>query len=400
MKPINQVFLNIIKAYFHDQTLTDQNIDSKEIYQMALKHNLVPICYEVLRKNPQYQLPLEFMQTAIGQVVSQQQRTEQFLFIYQKLLDAGIKPLILKGLVCRELYPQSDYRLSSDEDIWIQPQDFERCYRIFIDNHYYCQNEQLMNNKDFLAKVQTINVTNNVLTVEIHLNLFGTEDKLHEEMNTYFADAFASAITMPVNDQVIYTPDPTKHYLFLIFHMYKHLISSGVGIRQVLDVLIYYQHYQNEINHKQLQHILRSLKIDQLYLAIMAIGQQYFGFENLPNTKKIKNIEALTENLISNGCFGLTDTTQTYSLLYLTVLSRKQYASTLKTIFQMIFPSKEYLGNRYPALQKKPQLYLWFAFKRICSFIKKILTGELNPFKAFSLGKKRSKILKDYDVFK
>lgn len=400
MKPINQVFLKLIKAYFHSETVTIQNINIDEIYELALKHNLVPIIYEVLRKNSHYQLSLEFMQTAISQVVSQQQRTEQFLSIYQKLLDANIKPLVLKGLVCRELYPQSDYRISSDEDIWIQPEDFERCYQIFIDNHYTCQNKQLMNNKDFLAKVQTINFTNNILTVEIHLNLFGTGDKLHEVMNTYFTDAFASAIPMTVNDQIIYTPEPTKHYLFLIFHMYKHLISSGVGIRQVLDILIYYQHYQNEINHKQLQHILRSLKIDQLYLAIIAIGQQYFGFETLPNAKKIKKIDALTENMINNGCFGLTDTTQTYSLLYLTVMSRKQYASAIKTVFQMIFPSREYLGNRYPVLQKKPQLYLWFAFKRICSFIKKILTGELNPIKAFSLGKKRSKILKDYDVFK
>ena len=65
MKSNNQVFLDIIKAYFHDHTITDQDIDIKEIYQTALKQNLVPIICESLRKNTQYPIPAQFMQTAI-----------------------------------------------------------------------------------------------------------------------------------------------------------------------------------------------------------------------------------------------------------------------------------------------------------------------------------------------
>ena len=400
MKPINQVFLKLIKAYFHNETVTIQNINIDEIYELALKHNLVPIIYESLRKNTQYPIPAQFMQTAISQIVGQQQRTEQFFAIYQKLLDANIKPLVLKGLVCRELYPQSDYRISSDEDIWIQPQDFEQCYQIFIDNQYNCTNKQLLNNDDFLQTVQTINFSNNILTVEVHINPFGTHDKLHQKMNSYFKNAFSSAVSMNINHQIIYTLEPTQHYLFLIIHLYKHFISAGVGIRQVLDLFIFYQHYQNNIDHKQLESILKSLKIDQLYLAIITIGKQYLGFENLPATKIIQHIDTLTENLISNGCFGTHDMTQAYSSIYTRIITRNKNTSVLKTIWQMIFPSVEDLGLRYPILQKKPQFYLWFALKRIFSFIKKIFTGQIKIFKLFSIGKKRSNILKDFDVFK
>ena len=51
MKTINQVFLKLNKAYFHNETVTIQNINIDEIYELALKHNLVPIIYESLRKN-------------------------------------------------------------------------------------------------------------------------------------------------------------------------------------------------------------------------------------------------------------------------------------------------------------------------------------------------------------
>lgn len=66
----------------------------------------------------------------------------------------------------------------------------------------------------------------------------------------------------------------------------------------------------------------------------------------------------------------------------------------------MLFPPAKQLSIRYPKLKEKPSLYPWFALKRICNFSKKIITGKLNPLKAFSLGKKRTKILKDMDVFK
>ena len=132
----------------------------------------------------------------------------------------------------------------------------------------------------------------------------------------------------------------------------------------------------------------------------MQIGKKYLGFNLIPNDQVINNIDELTDNLIENGCFGTNDVNQVYSSLYTTVSSRNQDTSLIKNIFTMLFPPAKQLSIRYPKLKEKPFLYPWFALKRICNFSKKIITGKLNPFKAFSLGKKRTKILKDMDVFK
>ena len=400
MKNTNQVFLNLLCAYFQNQTVVDIPTDLGALYDLAFKHNLVPIIYEILRKNDDFNPSSnKFMETAINQIVMQQQRTEQFLNIYQKLLAANLKPLVIKGLVCRQLYPQSDYRCSSDEDIWVKPEDFNNCFQVLTDNNFRCTNKQLITD-DFLNTVQTINFTNNILTIEVHINPFGTLDALHKQMNSYFKDAFDTSISIKVENQLIYTLEPTKHYLFLIIHLYKHFISAGVGIRQVLDILIFYQHYQKDIDNNQIKTILKLLHINNLYDAIMQIGKKYLGFNLIPNDQVINNIDELTDNLIENGCFGTNDVNQVYSSLYTTVSSRNQDTSLIKNIFTMLFPPAKQLSIRYPKLKEKPSLYPWFALKRICNFSKKIITGKLNPFKAFSLGKKRTKILKDMDVFK
>ena len=400
MKNINQVFLNLLCAYFQNQTVAEISPDLGALYDLAFKHNLVPIIYEVLRKNDDFNPSSnKFRETAISQIVMQQQRTEQFLNIYQKLLDANLKPLVIKGLICRQLYPQSDYRCSSDEDIWVKPENFNTCFQALIDNNFRCTNKQLITD-DFLNTVQTINFTNNILTIEVHINPFGTLDNLHKQMNSYFKDAFDDSIIIKIENQIIYTLNPTKHYLFLIIHLYKHFISAGVGIRQVLDILIFYQQYQKDIDNNKIKTILKALHINNLYDAVMQIGKKYLGFNLIPNNQTIKNIDKLTDNLIENGCFGTSNLNQVYSYFYPTISTRNQDNSAIKNIVTILFPPIKQLSIRYHKLKEKPSLYLWFALKRICNFFKKIITGKLNPFKVYFLGKKRTKILKDMDVFK
>lgn len=400
MKNINQVFLNLLCAYFQNQTVAKIPPDLGALYDLAFKHNLVPIIYEVLRKNDDFNPSSnKFRETAISQIVMQQQRTEQFLNIYQKLLDANLKPLVIKGLICRQLYPQNDYRCSSDEDIWVKPEDFNACFQVLIDNNFRCTNKQLITD-DFLNMVQTINFTNNILTIEVHINPFGTLDNLHKQMNSYFKNVFDDSIIIKVENQIIYTLNPTKHYLFLIIHLYKHFISAGVGIRQVLDILIFYQKYQKDIDNNKIKTILKALHINNLYDAIMQIGKQYLGFNLIPNNQTIKNIDKLTDNLIENGCFGTNNLNQIYSSIYTTAATRNQDSSAVKNIVTILFPPVKQLSIRYPKLKEKPSLYFWFTLKRICNFFKKIISGKLNPFKAFFLGKKRTKILKDMGVFK
>ena len=65
----------------------------------------------------------EMLQRQTIAVVGQQaRRTQLFLQLYRSLLDAGLKPLVLKGIVCRSLYGDlADYRPSVDEDFYIPP---------------------------------------------------------------------------------------------------------------------------------------------------------------------------------------------------------------------------------------------------------------------------------------
>ena len=53
-----------------------------------------------------------FKRRIVQQVMIQTMKTSEFLQLYRFLAEAGIRPLVVKGIVCRELYPNPDYRAS------------------------------------------------------------------------------------------------------------------------------------------------------------------------------------------------------------------------------------------------------------------------------------------------
>ena len=66
----------------------------------------------------------------MGQTAAQIRRTQAFAAVYQDLLIQGIRPVVVKGLVCRELYPSPEQRISGDEDLLLDPESFFRCVKL------------------------------------------------------------------------------------------------------------------------------------------------------------------------------------------------------------------------------------------------------------------------------
>lgn len=55
----------------------------------------------------------------------QTMRTNEFLELNKKLQAAGVRPLVVKGIICRNLYPQPDYKQSGDGDVLVPAEQFE-----------------------------------------------------------------------------------------------------------------------------------------------------------------------------------------------------------------------------------------------------------------------------------
>lgn len=74
--------------------------------------------------------------------------------------------------------------------------------------------------------------------------------------------------TLGINDGLI----------FITLHIITHFLIQGVGIRQLMDVLLYMSHYKNTIDWLRYNKLLEYLKYNRFMDNVVGIGVKHLGF--------------------------------------------------------------------------------------------------------------------------
>ena len=83
---------------------------------------------------------------AMQSILQQVSRTARFLSDEKELTQLGVQPLVMKGIVCRNLYPKPDLRPSGDEDLLIPEKDFSAVDAYFMRKGFVRDKETAMPN--------------------------------------------------------------------------------------------------------------------------------------------------------------------------------------------------------------------------------------------------------------
>lgn len=391
-------FLQLIRFFLKDipPRLRQPNWD--EIYSLASLHNLVPVVYDAARELPEFSdapvsLREKFRQTTIYQSSTQFLRTEMLFSVYDAFLENGLKPLLLKGLICRNLYKSPDLRVSCDEDLWIQKEDLEKYDNLLKGLGYQPDLEDL---KEKLDEVQELTYSNGTLSLEMHINPFGTENELRVRMNRLFDHSYEKSVRMEIQGHTIYTLNATEHFLFLFTHLFKHFLLGGVGIRQILDQLLFLETYRSEIDFERINDGISELHGQTFYAAILNLGVKYLGFTAIAAPPLTKELEPLIDDLIESGCFGNHSKAQHYSAAY--ILAESTQEDTKRPgIITLLFPPASRIYYSYPFLIRRPWLLPAAWFLRFIKFGKELMRSDKTLVNdSIRRGKKRISLIKKY----
>lgn len=123
MQHTQQLFLEALKAALkNEQVEWNNKLEAQEwmdLFRMAEVHQILPMIYEAVYRSPAAgQADPQILAPAKAQmvrtVIMQTQKTGEFEPLYRYLRESGICPLVVKGIVCRNIYPNPDYRISGD----------------------------------------------------------------------------------------------------------------------------------------------------------------------------------------------------------------------------------------------------------------------------------------------
>lgn len=413
MNKVSRLFLKALKASLQSEKVSwDQEISKEEwnaLFLLSQKHQVLPMIYEAVYDCPSVQvLEPEIRQLWKSQIIRavmlQSIKTEEFVRLYRTLSEKEISPVVVKGIVCRNLYPNPDHRVSGDEDLLICETEFLKFHDEMLKNGM-----ELVDPEENIAEEYEITYgrKGSPIMIEAHKTLFPPQSEAYGEFNRYFEGVWNSRKMLEIFETKIRTMEPTENLFYLICHAFKHFLHSGFGIRQVCDIILFANAYGNEVRWEEVLEQCREIHAEKFTAALFKIGEKYLVFDpkKAGYPKKWQEVQVdeslLLLDLLESGIFGDASMSRKHSsnITLHAVSAEKRGKNNSFSVLKTVFPSAEDLKGKYGYLEKRPYLLPAAWAQRMLTYQRETQKIKDNQaLDAVKIGNQRIELLKYYDI--
>ena len=413
MEAVQELFLQAMKASLENKKVTwETALEDQEwlaLFQLAEAHHVLPLIYDAVyccpaAQNSEGELFVPFKKRTVQMVMLQTQKTSEFLRLYEKLRAAGVKLCIVKGIICRNIYPNPDYRISGDEDILIPAEQFPLCHEAML-----AYGMTLSEPEQDINEVYEVpyGKQGSPIYIELHKSLFPPESEAYGDLNRFFEGVTERLIEVPVQGSMISTMDYTDHLFYLICHAFKHFLHSGFGIRQVCDIILFANAYGDEIDWARIVKNCREIRAELFAAALFKIGEKYLSFDAdkacYPAVWRELDVDesAMLNDLLDSGIYGGANMSRKHSsnITLNAVSAQKQGKKSGNHVLKTVFPPAKALEGRFPYLKEHPYLLPVAWANRLMRYQKELhQTAGNDAAESIRIGNERIELMKQYGI--
>lgn len=364
MKPVETLFCQIMEYSLHSEKIlppeTKDAISSSlpELIQYSKRHGTLTSLYTCLCR---LAISLSSQEASFFQatVTAYAKGTYQMISFTQKVVSllkqASLPYYLLKGVSLLSLYSPFECRRFGDVDILIpDPAVRKKAHELLL-SHGFTQISNLADHHweyTFSQHGHTflLEVHNAVIESQENTAFNQTIQEIFQKVpyeKGYFAPADLSFSTLPV----------TYNGFYLLLHMLHHFLSSGFGIKLLMDWCLYLEQFHSSMDIPLFQNLLKKTGLEGFYSAMTLLCKNYLGLSKeclvipIQTSYSQKYLEELMAELLDAGEFG-TDTT-----VRMPVVSQEQrhfyYFHQIHLQMKHRFPKKSHYGFLWP--------FLWIA---------------------------------------
>ena len=239
-------------------------------------------------------------------VAYENERLKAILKLLLRFSEKNIPFALLKGCSLAALYKVPELRESADTDIYVGKK-FEKSAIDLL------KKEGVSIKKRVPSQHESIAWHNAIGTIELHAFLFREEDrkawfgrsKMFSEEISGFCD---QKIANNENRSVL---NHQTNAEFLCLHFIKHFIREGIGIRNILDIGVFFYAYADAIDYAKLWKLLESLNYDTVIQAVLNVCVKYFKMDasRFAGYKMLSNdvVESFLNDVETGGYLGRND---------------------------------------------------------------------------------------------
>ena len=284
----------------------------------------------------------------------------------------------VKGYVLKYQNPRPDMRVMADIDILFKDEKTSEVKELLLGMGF--ELKSAVGNQDVYYKKPFMNI-------EMHRSLVIRESPYYD----YFSQVWERA-KLKSGSKYVYELSLEDFLIYTMAHLAKHYMAAGTGIRSIIDIWLYKERYQNEMNWEYVDAELEKIKLLALTRNICGLCDVWFR-----GAESNDLYEEIGDFIVSSGVYGLAQRSQLASLLKNAGPTRNITLGKYHYILQLIFLKPANMKIIYPVLNEYPFLLPLFwvhrGFKSI--FFKRNSTLKILD-NAFSLDNESVNNLADF----
>lgn len=328
-----------------------KEVDWKELYAIAQKQALLGVLFYGIQRLPKELAPEQklLMQWMVMAEQIRKQNIRLFLDsvkICQNFENEGFSNCILKGQGNALLYPDPYMRTPGDIDIYLS--GGRRKIMKYVDQ--VCPNQVMRyHHVDFPVMKTAIEVhfTPSYMFCPIHNRRMQKwfEEVMDEQCN--------HRVSLPDGYGEIHVPQVSFNVIYILSHLYRHIFTEGVGLRQLLDY--YYVLISDDLLliRDSVQKDLKHLGLWKFAQAVMFVMKEVFGLSEDRMIAPMDEREGrfLLDEIMRGGNFGQYDDR----------MGSKVGESKMHRYFRMNFRNLRFVKHYPTEALSEPLFRTWFA---------------------------------------
>ena len=260
------------------------------LYKYSEQQQLSAVVYSQCKEF----LPLsgtKFMNAYAAAAYAYIKRSDELKRISEAFNSHNIDFFLVKGPVISQYYAWPALRTMGDVDIVVHAEDRQRAHELMTELSFKTAAK---------AQDREWQYYKNGLEYELHDRLIYEEISNRDHIEAFFQDPWQY-----VNNGEL---DPSYHFLFLLVHLRKHFMNSGVGFRQFMDLALMAQK-EERLNWPWIEECLGALELLPFATTCFGFIKRWFDI-TIPLPVKIPDdvfYEETTERIFAGGVFGFYD---------------------------------------------------------------------------------------------
>lgn len=346
-----------------------KEVDWKELYAIAQKQALLGVLFHGIQRLPKELAPEQklLMQWMVMAEQIRKQNIRLFLDsvkVCQNFENEGFANCILKGQGNALLYPDSYMRTPGDIDIYLAGGR----KRVMQYINKVCPNQVMRyHHVDFPVMKTAIEVhfTPSYMFFPIH------NSRMQKWFEEVMGEQCNHRVSLPDGYGEIHVPQVSFNVIYILSHLYRHIFTEGIGLRQLLDYYFVLVKWHTDLTNltdsnkslpqmtqintdlDTLRHELKYLGLWKFAQAVMYVLHEVFGLSEDRMIAPMDEREGrfLLDEIMRGGNFGQYDDR----------MGSKVGESKIHRYFRMNLRNLRFVKHYPTEALSEPLFRTWFA---------------------------------------